>query len=112
MTGRRLLAIAVRHGLAFAQGAVLAVVEHDARRLLRRSAVGGAGSLRQACDFYTGQGSQFTSSDFTGVLQAHEVCICMDGRGRWLDDVFIERLWRSLKYEAIYLHEIADGFAA
>ena len=36
----------------------------------------------------------------------------MDGRGRWLDNVFIERLWRSLKYEAVYLHEIADGFAA
>jgi putative transposase len=62
--------------------------------------------------FNTDQGSQFTGSDFTGVLQAHEIRISMDGRGRWLDNVFIERLWRSLKYEAVYLHEIADGFAA
>jgi putative transposase len=62
--------------------------------------------------FNTDQGSQFTSSDFTSVLQKHEIRISMDGRGRWLDNVFIERVWRSLKYEAIYLHEIADGFAA
>ena len=62
--------------------------------------------------FNTDQGSQFSSSDFTGVLQAHEIRISMDGRGRWLDNVFIERLWRSLKYEAVYLHEIADGLAA
>jgi putative transposase len=62
--------------------------------------------------FNTDQGSQFTSVDFTGVLQAHKIRISMDGRGRWLDNVFIERLWRSLKYEAIYLHEIADGLAA
>jgi putative transposase len=56
--------------------------------------------------FNTDQGSQFTSSDFTGVLQAHGIRISMDGRGRWFDNVFIERLWRSLKYEAVYLHEI------
>jgi putative transposase len=62
--------------------------------------------------FNTDQGSQFTSTEFTGVLQAHGIRISMDGRGRWLDNVFIERLWRSLKYEAVYLHEIADGLAA
>ena len=62
--------------------------------------------------FNTDQGSQFTSTEFTGFLQAHGIRISMDGRGRWLDNVFIERLWRSLKYEAVYLHEIADGFAA
>jgi len=61
--------------------------------------------------FNTDQGSQFTTADFTGVLQAHQVRISMDGRGRWLDYMFIERLSRSLKYEAVYLHEIADGFA-
>ena len=54
--------------------------------------------------FNTDQGSQFTSEDFTGYLQAAGVQISMDGRGRWLDNVFIERLWRSVKYEEVYLH--------
>ena len=58
----------------------------------------------------TDQGSQFTSFAFTGRLQAAGIRISMDGRGRCMDNIFIERLWRSLKYEAIYLHEIADGF--
>ena len=62
--------------------------------------------------FNTDQGSQFTSFDFTGVLKAAEVTISMDGRGRCMDNIFIERLWRSLKYEAIYLHELTDGFVA
>ena len=50
--------------------------------------------------FNTDQGSQFTSFDFTGLLKAAEVTISMDGRGRCMDNIFIERLWRSLKYEA------------
>ena len=62
--------------------------------------------------FNTDQGSQFTSFAFTGRLQAAGIRISMDGRGRCLDNIFIERLWRSLKYEAVYLHEIADGFQA
>jgi putative transposase len=62
--------------------------------------------------FNTDQGSQFTSFDFTGVLQGAEVTISMDGRGRCMDNIFIERLWRSLKYEAVYLHELTDGFVA
>ncbi len=62
--------------------------------------------------FNTDQGSQFTSFAFTGRLQAAGIRISMDGRGRCMDNIFIERLWRSLKYEAIYLHEIADGFSA
>jgi len=53
--------------------------------------------------FNTDQGAQFTSEAFTSVLKAHEVAISMDGRGRWLDNVFVERLWRSVKYEDIYL---------
>ena len=60
----------------------------------------------------TDQGSQFTSFAFTGRLQAAGIRISMDGRGRCLDNIFIERQWRSLKYEAVYLHEIADGFQA
>lgn len=53
--------------------------------------------------FNTDQGSQFTSEGFTSVLQAHGVAISMDGRGRSMDNVFIERLWRSIKYEEVYL---------
>ena len=59
--------------------------------------------------FNTDQGSQFTSGDFTGMLAAAGIRISMDGRGRWIDNVFIERLWRSLKYEDIYLKGDADG---
>ena len=53
--------------------------------------------------FNSDQGCQFTSEEFTGVLKAHEIRISMDGKGRWMDNVFIERLWRSLKYEEVYL---------
>ena len=53
--------------------------------------------------FNTDQGSQFTSEEFTGVLKQHEIRISMDGKGRWVDNVFVERLWRSVKYEEVYL---------
>jgi len=59
--------------------------------------------------FNTDQGSQFTSPRFTGVLQQAGVRVSMDGRGRWMDNVFIERLWRSLKYECVYLHAFETG---
>jgi len=59
--------------------------------------------------FNTDQGSQFTSPRFTGVLAEADIKISMDGRGRWMDNVFIERLWRSLKYECIYLHAFETG---
>jgi putative transposase len=55
--------------------------------------------------FNTDQGSQFTSSQFTGLLQQEGVTISMDGRGRAFDNIFIERLWRSVKYEEVYLHD-------
>jgi putative transposase len=54
--------------------------------------------------FNTDQGSQFTSADFTRVLTDNGIKISMDGKGRWLDNVFVERLWRSVKYEHVYLH--------
>lgn len=54
--------------------------------------------------FNTDQGSQFTSADFTRVLTDHGIKISMDGKGRWVDNVFVERLWRSVKYEHVYLH--------
>ncbi len=62
--------------------------------------------------FNSAQGSQFTSVDFTDVLKEAGICISMDGQGRWMDNVFIERLWRSLKYECVYLSEFATGSQA
>ena len=54
--------------------------------------------------FNTDQGSQFTSAAFTGLLLENAIAISMDGRGSWRDNVFVERLWRSVKYEEVYLH--------
>jgi putative transposase len=53
----------------------------------------------------TDQGSQFTSEQFTGLLLAHDVLISMDGRGRAMDNIFVERLWRTVKYEEVYLKD-------
>jgi putative transposase len=67
--------------------------------------------------FNTDQGSQFTAEEFTAVLIAKGVRVSMDGKGRWVDNVFVERLWRSVKYEQIYLHahatmrELKDALA-
>ncbi len=60
--------------------------------------------------FNTDQGSQFTSADFTGLLSKNAIAISMDGRGAWRDNVFVERLWRSVKYEEVYLRAY-DGVA-
>jgi putative transposase len=54
--------------------------------------------------FNTDQGSQFTSTDFIDVLKGHGIRVSMDGKGCWRDNVFVERLWRSVKYEEVYLH--------
>ncbi len=62
--------------------------------------------------FNSDQGSQFTSPAFTQVLKDAGVKISMDGRGRWMDNVFIERLWRSLKYECVYLQAFETGSQA
>ena len=59
--------------------------------------------------FNTDQGSQFTSDAFTGILKEHEIRISMDGKGRALDNIFIERLWRTVKYEHVYLNPALDG---
>ena len=58
--------------------------------------------------FNTDQGSQFTSDDFTGTLKDHGITISMDGKGRCMDNIFVERLWRSLKYEEVYLNAYAS----
>ena len=62
--------------------------------------------------FNTDQGSQFTGEDWIAPLKAAGVAISMDGKGRWIDNVFIERLWRSVKYEDVYLHAYASGSEA
>lgn len=68
--------------------------------------------------FNSDQGAQFTSKNFTDVLHEHGIKISMDGKGRYLDNIFVERLWRSLKYEEVYLHaydtikEARNGIAA
>jgi putative transposase len=59
--------------------------------------------------FNSDQGSQFTSEDFTGRLEAAGIQISMDGRGRVVDNIFVERLWRSVKYEEVYLKDYQDG---
>ena len=55
--------------------------------------------------FNTDQGSQFTSNEFTSCLEGNGIAISMDGRGRVFDNIFIERLWRTVKYEEVYLHD-------
>ena len=59
--------------------------------------------------FNTDQGAQFTSEEFIGCLQHADIRISMDGRGRALDNVFVERLWRSVKYEDVYPRDYPDG---
>ena len=59
--------------------------------------------------FNTDQGSQFTSTDFIKVLAARQIKISMDGKGAWRDNVFVERLWRSIKYEEVYLKDYESG---
>ena len=94
-----------------------AVVDWYARRVLawRLSITMEAGFCIEALEealarygrpeiFNTDQGSQFTSMDFTGVLLANAIAISMDGKGAWRDNVFVERIWRSVKYEEVYLH--------
>ena len=92
-------------GLVLAPRPGLAGVEHLRQQLLCRGPRGCAHPLRTAGDLQYGhQGAQFTSKAFTTVLKAHAVAISMDGKGRWVDNVFVERLWRRVKDEDVYLH--------
>ena len=75
--------------------------------LLQALAAHGAPAI-----FNTDQGSQFTSVAFTQAVRHAGAAVSMDGRGRWMDNVFIERLWRSLKYECVYLHAPETGSQA
>lgn len=112
--------IPIRHGFLY----LVAVMDWFSRYVLSwrlsntmegtfcREALEEALSISRPEIFNTDQGSQFTSVKFTGRLEACGVSISMDGRGRALDNVFIERLWRSVKYEEVYLREYADGWEA
>ncbi|MGL1937421.1 MAG: integrase core domain-containing protein, partial [Fibrobacterales bacterium] len=59
--------------------------------------------------FNTDQGCQYTSTQFTGILEDNKILISMDGKGRWADNVMIERFWRSLKYEEVYTKRYENG---
>src|SRR5436190_21680609 len=104
------------HGLGKPRGAGVASIEHTRRRFLRRGARGSALALWPARDLqYRPEPAlakagvrQFTSDDFTGTLKRHGITISMDGKGRCMDNIFVERLWRSLKYEEVYLHAYAS----
>ena len=82
---------------------VVAAVDHDGGGVLRRDAGGRLGAHGKPEIFNTDQGSQFTGQAFTGVLAGNGIAISMDGKGAWRDNVFVERLWRSVKYEEVYL---------
>ena len=81
----------------------MAAVDHDGSGILRQDAGGCDGPSRQAGDLNTDQGWRFTGSAFTSVLVNSGIAISMDGKGAWRDNVFVERLWRSVKYEEVYL---------
>ena len=90
----------------------LAAVEHHGRGVLRFRARGSAGALRHTGDFQHRPGQPVHQHCIYRLLAAAGVKISMDGRGRWLDNVFVERLWRSLKHEDVYLKGYADGTEA
>jgi putative transposase len=77
-----------------------------------REALEAALAISRPEIFNSDQGSQFTAIEFTSRLESEGIAISMDGRGRALDNVFVERLWRSVKYEEVYLRDYADGWEA
>src|ERR1700737_4711068 len=104
------------HGLGEPCRAGVAAVEHARRGVLCRGSRGSALAARPPRDLQPrpelapakAGGSQFTSDDFTGTLERHGVTISMDGKGHYMDNIFVERLWRSLKYEEVYLNAYAS----
>jgi len=110
----------LRHGFLY----LVAVIDWFSRYVLAwrlsntlegsfcREALEAALDRRQPEIFNSDQGVQFTATAFTERLESAGVAISMDGRGRALDNVFVERLWRSVKYEEVYLRDYADGWEA
>ena len=100
------------HRLGKPQSPRLAAVEHHGRRVLLGSAGGGDRSLWQARHLQHRSGQPVHQLAFTNTLKDAGIRISMDGRGRWMDNVFIERLWRSLKYECVFLNAFETGSEA
>jgi putative transposase len=112
--------VPLRHGFLY----LVAVMDWFSRHVLawRLSNTLDGGFCLEALDeslstatpkiFNSDQGSQFTAAAFTSRLEARGIAVSMDGRGRALDNVFVERLWRSVKYEEVYLRDYADGWEA
>jgi putative transposase len=105
--GQRLSLSGSDHGLGEPCGAGVATVEHVGTEFCVDALEEALSEHDRPEIFNTDQGSQFTSDGFTGSLEAHDVTISMDGKGRYMDNIFVERLWRSLKYEEVYLHAYA-----
>jgi transposase InsO family protein len=87
----------------------VASVEQSDGGVLCRGTQRGAGRFGKPKIFNSDQGSQFTSEEFTRVLLAHRIEISMDGRGRCHDNIFVERLWWTVKHQWVYLRPAADG---
>ena len=107
--GERLSLSCCDHRLGQPRGAGLAAVEHEGQRVRLEALEEALQRYGKPRIFNTDQGAQFTSAAFTGKLEAAGVAISMDGRGRFMDNIFIERLWRSIKYEEVHLKAYADG---
>src|ERR1700732_4767867 len=90
------------------EGSGMEVIDYAGNGVLSRGGRGGSCPIRQARDLQQDQGSQFTSIAFTGLLLKNEIKISMDGKGAWRDNVFVERLWRTIKYEEVYLRAYAS----
>jgi transposase InsO family protein len=97
------------HGLGNAEGTELAPLQHAHQRLLHGGIEGSHYPFRYPGDLQTDQDSQFTSAEFTGVRAGHKIQISMDGRGRCHDNIFVERLWWTVKHEWIYLRPCDTG---
>ena len=82
----------------------VAALQHAHHRFLSGRGARGHHPVWHPEIFNTDQGCQFTSQEFTGLLTHHGIQISMDGKGCWRDNVFVERLWKSIKYEEVYLH--------
>src|SRR5262249_5450923 len=101
--GARLHLSRRRHGLVQPPGSVVARVDHDGGCILLRGVGRGAGPSWQSSNLQHGPGQPVHVSLLPDVLVEHQIAISMDGRGSWRDNVFLERFWRSVKYEEVYL---------
>ena len=97
-----------RRRLVQLEGSGMEVIDYTGNGVLSGGGRGGSCPIWQAGDFKTDQGSQFSSIAFTGLLFKNEIKISMDGKGAWRDNIFVERLWRTIKYEEVYLRAYAN----